>query len=280
MNPFSPPPQARAASARISPWLQKFARFGYAAKGATYLVIGVLAVRAALGAGGETTDSQGALREIASGPFGSTLLALTALGLLGYALWKLIQAIRDPENEGADARGSVKRAAYGISGLVHLGLAATAIQMAFFAGAGGSGDASAQSGTAWLLGQPFGRWLVGLVGAAVIGVGFVQLGKAWTAKFRRKLKLGEMSAAEETWATRVGRCGFAARGVVFGLIGWFLLRAAWQADASEAGGLSQALQTLAEHPSGPWLLGLTAAGLAAYGVFALVMARYRELHLR
>ena len=125
--------------------------------------------------------------------------------------------------------------------------------------------------------QPFGRWLVGAVGATVVGVGLYQFVRAWRASFTKRLKRAEMSSTEEEWATKVGRFGFAARGVTFLIIGGFIVTAALQADPSEAQGLDAAFRWLEQQPFGTWLLAIVALGLVAYGVFQIVLAKYRRL---
>lgn len=269
---------AAQASEHASPWLARLARLGYAAKGIVYMIVGVLATQAAFGAGGQTTGSEGALQEIVTQPFGQVLLGIVAIGLVGYALWRFVQAGVDPDNKGSDAKGIATRLGYAVSGIIYGSLAVTAVRIMMGSSSGG-GDSSSQTWTARLMSQPFGQWLVGIVGAIIIGLGLVQFYKAYKAKFREELKLGEMSSTEETWATRIGRLGFAARGVVFGIIGGFLIQAAYQSDPSEARGLGSALQTLAQQPFGPWLLGIVAIGLIAYGIFMGVMARYRRIQV-
>jgi len=254
-------------------WVERLARLGYLAKGIVYTIVGVLAVQAAFGAGGQTTDAKGALGAIAAQPFGKFLLALLTVGLIGYVVWRFVQAVQDPEHKGDDAKGWATRLGYAVSGLIYASLAFTAIGLIRGSGGGGGGN-SKQDWTAQLLAQPFGQWLVGLVGAFVIGLGFYQLYKAYKAKFRKEMKLHEMSPTEETWATRIGRFGLGARGVVFCIIGFFLLQAARQSDASEVRGLDGALQSLAQQPYGPWLLGIVALGLVAYGIHMAVQARY------
>jgi hypothetical protein len=254
-------------------WVERLARLGYLAKGIVYAIVGVLAVQAAFGAGGQTTDTKGALGAIAAQPFGKFLLALLTVGLIGYVVWRFVQAVQDPEHKGDDAKGWATRLGYAVSGLIYASLAFTAIGLIRGSGGGGGGN-SEQDWTARLLAQPFGQWLVGLVGAFVIGLGFYQLYQAYKAKFRKQMKLQEMSPTEETWATRIGRFGLGARGVVFCIIGFFLLQAARQSDASEVRGLDGALQSLAQQPYGPWLLGIVALGLVAYGIHMAVQARY------
>lgn len=270
--------QAKATVREAGPWLEPLGRFGFAAKGAVYVLIGALALRVALGLGGETTDAQGALRRILTAPFGAFLLVATAVGLLGYALWRFVQAAMDTERKGSDARGLVQRVAYAISGCVHLGLAFWAARL-LASGGGGGGDV-ARSWTAQLMSRPAGAWLVGVVGVVVIGVGLYQFYHAFSAKFRDELMLGRMGPAEEEWLTRLGRFGYAARGVVFGLVGLFLLVAAKQAEPGAARGLGGALATLAQQRSGSWLLGVVATGLVAYGALMLAEARYRRMVIR
>ena len=251
-------------------------RFGYAAKGFVYAVVGILAAQAAFGGGGKTTNTKGALQSIVTQPFGKVLLALVALGLVGYVLWRFVQAIQDPENKGTDAKGLATRLGYGISGIAYAGLALSAARLVFGTGGGGS-DNSTQTWTARLLAQPFGQWLVGTVGAIVIAIAGYQFYRAYSAKFRKKLKTHQMSPTEQTWATRVGRLGLTARGITFLIIGWFLIQASLQAQAQEARGLGGALETLAQQPYGPWLLGIVALGLIAYGIHMGVQARYRRM---
>ncbi len=257
-------------------WIEAAARIGYIAKGAVYTIIGVLAVQAALGSGGAITGSRGAIKSIADEPFGEVLLVLTAVGLLGYAVWRFIEAALDPRNEGKDTKGVVKRVGYVISGALYLGLAFLAASIVFFGSGSGGGGASKEEWTARVLAQPFGQWLVGIAGVVTIGVGLYRFYKAYKASFMRKYDTGKMSAAQRRWIERAGRFGIAARAVVFCIIGVFLIVAALQSDASETRGLSGALQTLSEQPYGPYLLAVVAAGLIAYGVYCFSNARYRE----
>lgn len=260
-----------AASSRASGALPVLARTGYAAKGVVYLIIGALAAQGAAQAG-----SQGALSKIAEQPFGQILLGVVALGLAAYALWRFVQGFADSGNEGDDAKGIGKRIGYVGSGVAYAGLTVAAAQIIFGSGGSGGSGGGAQDWTAKLLQVPFGRWLVGAVGVGVVLGGLYQLYQAVSAKFTEEFKTGEMSSGELTWARRVGRAGYAARSVVYFIIGWFLLQAALNADASEAGGLGKALDTLQGQAYGPWLLGITGVGLAAYGVYCFVLARYRR----
>jgi hypothetical protein len=263
---------------QIKPWVVWLARFGYAAKGIVYLIIGGLALQAALGSGGGTTGKRGALVEIITNPYGQILLGLVAAGLIGYVLWRFVQAVKDPDNKGSDAKGIVTRIGYAVSGLIYAGLALVASQLII----GSRGDGNSKTPRDWtadLLAAPYGRWIVGLIGVVIIGFAFYQFYQTYSARFRQYFKLGEMSVQQEKWATYAGRIGFATRGIVQSIIGGFLVVAAWQYDASEAGGLGKALQTLAQQPHGPWLLGCVAAGLIAYGIYSLVLARYRRIYI-
>jgi hypothetical protein len=265
--------QAENAARKASPWIERLARFGYLAYGVVYVLVGFLAVQAAIG-GGKTASQEGALSTVLRAPLGKVLLGLIVVGLLGYAMWRLIQGIRDPENEGKGTRGIVKRADHVVNGLFHGALAFSAGQLAL---GGGGGGGSPDSLAAQLMNQPFGRWLILAAGAIIVVAGLYQFRKAYKADFRGEIKAGEMSASRKRWITRVGRAGYVARGVVFGVIGVFLSLAALQSDPQQARGLGGALQTLAQQPFGPYILGAVAVGLIAYGVFMFVMARYRRI---
>jgi hypothetical protein len=260
---------------KASPWIERLARVGYAAHGTVYALVGVLALRAAFGAG-QTANQEGALRWVLLAPAGKLLLGVIVFGLLVYALWRLFQGLLDPEKEGTDLKGIAKRLDHVLNGLFHASLAFTAGLLILGTSRGGGGG-SPDGWTARLMAQPFGLWLTVIVGVVIVGIGLFQFYKAYKADFRDELKLGEMGAREDRWATRAGRLGYAARGVVLGVIGAFLVQAALQTEPTKALGLSGALGTLARQPFGPYVLGAVAVGLVSYGAFMFVMARYRKI---
>lgn len=270
--------QTRNASrlATHQPWIERLARFGLASKGVVYAIVGILAAQAAFGAGGRTTDTEGALQTIVAQPLGKFLLSLIAIGLIGYVLWRWVQAVKDPEGKGTDGKGLLQRLGEAINGFIYAGLAMSAVRLAL--GTGGGSDRNAtQDWTARLLAQPFGQGLVAIAGVLIIGLGFYEIYQAFTTKFRKKLKWHEMSPTEQNAATQVGRLGKTARGIVFAITGFFLIQAARQSDPSQARGLGGALAALAAQPYGPWLLGLVAIGLIAYGLYMGVEAKYRRI---
>lgn len=270
--------QSERISQNARRWIVPLARFGYAAKGVVYLIIGVLAALAAYDKGGKTTDSRGALQEILFQPYGKYLLAAVAVGLIGYALWRFVQSIKDTENKGSGIKGMATRIGYAIIGVVYLGLAFTAAQMIVGTGTYEKGGTeTVQEWTAQLLAQPFGKLLVGAIGIGIIAFAMSQLYKAYMVEFRENLMTEQMSERTESFAIRTAQFGLSARGVVFGIIGFFLILAALHSNASEAQGLSGALQILEQQTVAPWLFGLVALGLAAYGFYMLVLARYRRV---
>jgi hypothetical protein len=264
-----------AEGAIRSPWFEILARGGYAARGVVYALIGMLAVQAAFGSGGETTGTEGAMAVIARQS--TALLWVLAIGLFGYAIWRVLDGILDPEHKGSDAKGLTLRAAKVGSGITYGLLAAGSIGLA--TGAGGGGSGSEASWTAELMAQPFGRLLVGLIGLGVIVAGFWQIRKGWSQRFMEKMKTAEMEPEERKVATRTGQFGLMSRGVVFLVVGVLLIVAAVQQQPGEARGLEGALDALARQPFGPWLLGLIALGLVAFGAYSILEARYRRIVL-
>jgi len=261
--------------------METLARFGYAAKGFVYGAIAILALLTAFSVqGGETTGTTGALHTIAQQPAGKILLLLIAIGLVGYVLWRLIQAVADPDNKGSDAKGLFSRLGYLLSGLAYMGIAANSALLAFGSSSGSSGgDSSKQDWTAMVMQQPFGRWLVGLGGALAIGIGFYKIYKAYKTKFRKKLDLSSLAPDHKKWLVNISRFGIAARGVVFIMIGFFILEAARNYDPQKVKGLDGVLATLAQQPWGKVLLALMAFGLLAYAVYLLLQARFRKIEI-
>jgi hypothetical protein len=261
----------KVARSRGFEWL---ARSGFVARGLIYGITGVLAIKLAIGTGGTTTNQQGALKAIAQQPFGEVLLILVAIGLAGYALWRLLHALLGHGPENSDS-GFERLAALG-SGIVYAGLCAIAVEILVGSGpSGGSGNTSKT--TAGVLGWPGGTWLVGIAGAILIGIGLYQGYRGVSKDFLKDSKTEQMSARVRNWIEWIGSFGHLARMVVFGLVGVFLIKAAIDYKPDKAIGLDGALAKLAAASYGPFLLGFVAAGLIAFGVYSLSDARYRRI---
>ncbi len=269
-----PAQEARQRGRSGSGWYAWLARAGLVAKGASFAIVGVLAIKLALGDGGKATSRDGALHTLAGETFGRVVLIMLVVGFAAYAIWRFVEAWAAP---GEDAKKWAKRLGSIGRGVIYVSLAYSAAKI--LAGAGGSSSQNqrAHETAATALSWPAGTWLVGVAGAVVIGVGLWNLYRGLSRKFEDKWRTGEMGATARKWGGRVGTYGHVARAVVFGLIGVFVIRAALQYDPKEAIGLDGALQKLASAAYGPYLLGLTAAGLIAYGVYCLVDARYRDV---
>lgn len=268
---------ARDTVREASPGLIWLGRCGFAAKGAVYVLIGVAAARAALGTGDQTIDSHGAFGRIVEMPLGPWLLGAVALGLVGYTVWRTVQALLDTERKGSEPKGLWVRGAYLLSATIHATLTLAAVRLLIGAGESTSGDSVAQDSTARLLEQPFGPWLVALVGLGLIGSAAFQVRRAVTTEFRDRLQTSSMSAREQVLAVWAGRFGHVARGATFAIMGLFLVLAAFRKNPDEAKGLAGALNALADQPYGPLLLGAVACGLVMYGVFMFIEARYRRI---
>jgi hypothetical protein len=269
----------RAAGSKWARWL---ARAGLVAKGISFGLVAALAIGVAVRDQGKIEDRQGALQQIAENPLGRALLGALAVGFGGYALWRFTEAALGRTLEGED-QGALKRVALVARGLLYSWLCVICTGLVFLAdepvtsGGGGGGGQQEDRVTRIALEQPLGRYLVIAVGLAIIGAGLFNLYRALTRKFRDELKEEQMGQDERRWYIALGVVGHLARAVIFALAGVFLVRAAWQYDPTEAIGLDGALRKLAHAEYGQALLGVTAGGLMAYGLFCLVQARYREV---
>ncbi len=269
---------ALGASRPGTSWIEVLARLGYAAKGVVYIVIGVLALRAALGdGGGATTDSRGALAVIGNGTFGEVALGIIAVGLLGYALWRVIAAWKDTEGKGDDAKGIAQRIGQVGRALAYGALGVAAIRLLTHASQSTSDNA--EQWTARGLSTPLGKWLVVAVGAGIGVYALYQVYRAFGKNLRKRLDLRDADPHVVQWVERFGRFGIAARAVVFGIIAFLLIRAGLRYEPSSAGGIGDSLATLRSQPYGSLLLAVVAAGLVAYGLFQFANARYRRVHV-
>jgi hypothetical protein len=260
----------------VAPWVERLARVGYAAKAVLYITIGILAAQAAFGPGGRTTDTQGALSVVYDMTFGGLVLLVIAAGLLGYALWRVVEAMVDPDGRGNNLKGLALRAGFAIRGLFHGALGVAAFRAGLGHRGGGSND-QARELTASAFSLPGGELLIYAGAAFVAGYGVYQLYRSYASKLGRQLELGAVSGEMRPWVVRISRFGIAARGVIFCLIGFFLARAAQRHDAAEVGGIRESLNMLAS--LGRWPFAIVALGLIAYGVYELVNARYRRIRV-
>jgi uncharacterized protein DUF1206 len=259
--------QAKADSG--SGWYAALARTGLVAKGVSFGIVGLLALKLALGDGGKATSREGALQSLAQHSFGKVLLILLVVGFAAYALWRFVQAFA--EGEWGKGIGYVAR------GLIYAGLTFSTVKLLIGAGTGGTQNQKAHKTAATVLSWPAGTWLVGIAGAAIVGAGLWNLYRGLSRKFEDKWRVHGMSGTARKWGGRAGAAGHVARAVVFALVGIFVIKAALDYNPKDAIGIDGALQKLAHANYGPYLLGLTAAGLLCYGLYCFVDARYRDV---
>jgi hypothetical protein len=261
---------ARSTAAR------QMGRWGLAARGAVYLVVAVLAARIAFG-DGATADREGALHAVVRQPFGRWVLAALTVGFGTYAAYRLLRAATGrAEDATGEREGVAGRLGNAAVGIVYVALFVSSATVVLGGGARG-GDAQEKGWTARLLAHAWGEWLVGVAGVGVVVAGIVLVAMGLREDFADKLRVDELAPWQRRWFPRLGVVGWVARGVVFGIIGVFLVHAAWTHDPREAVGVDGALHRVASAPLGPVLLSVVAAGLAAYGLYSLVEARWRRV---
>ncbi|WP_148861059.1 DUF1206 domain-containing protein [Marinobacter fonticola] len=250
------------------------ARMGYCARGLIYLVVGSLAAASVAGEGGGTTDTKGAIIKILSQPLGNTLLLLLIVGLVGYTAWRLTQAVFDADRHGLAPKGLAIRAALLISAITHGVLAYWTGKLLFdFSGGGGSGGG--EQGRAFLA-TGTGQVVLGAAGILFVVVGLAHLFKGFTARFDRYMEIPEN---HRIWIKPLCRFGLIARGVVWCMVGWFLIDSAQKANSSDIKGMGEAMDVLRNSPFGEWLLGIVAAGLIAFGLYNFLEAAFRRIRV-
>ncbi len=266
--------QRGGETAARRPEFKCLARAGLIARGVVYGVVGLLALKLALGAGGKTTSQQGALKTIAHEPFGQGLLIAVAVGLAGYAIWRLVRAGIGHGSQEKDS--AFDRVAGVASGVAYAALCVTAVKI--LTGAGSSGGASSpKKTTGGVLAWTGGTAIVGVAGAILIGVALYQGYKGVSRKFLDSSNTAEMSRQVKRGFTAIGVFGHLARMVVFGLVGFGLIKAAIDYNPRSAIGLDGALNKLVHKSYGPVLLGVVAAGLIGFAAYSIADARYRKI---
>lgn len=244
--------------------LETLARLGYASKAAVYAIVGGLAAAAAANSGGRVTDTSGALRVILGQPFGAALLFCLGVTLCGYAVWRLLDAIKDPDRRGTDFKGLVMRLGNAIRGVIYGALGLEAFRLA--RGMGGSKGDEAEMWTARIMDLPMGGWIIGIAGVIVAVYGAWQILESLKEGMDETVDVSVIPRGIRKAVIHTSRFGVGARGVIIIALGVFLVRAAINRDPSEAAGARESVIELAGAVNGRWLLAAIAAGLLAYAV--------------
>ena len=267
-----------AGRAGDSEALEHLARVGLIAYGMVHVLVAWLALQLAWGGGGQSADQSGALATLAATPVGKPLLWVLTIGLVALALWQAAEALRWRSGWSASgdqrSRALKKSAKALVKAVVYLALAYTAFR--FATGGGQSSSGQQQQTTAGVMGWPGGRWLVAAAGLVLVGVGVHHVVKGLKKSFLKEIDLASAPPAAERTVTRLGQAGYPAKGVALALVGALLVYAALTFDPARAAGLDGALRTILDAPFGQVLLTLVALGIAAFGAFCFVRARYPE----
>jgi hypothetical protein len=253
--------------------VEKLARLGYVVHGLFYLIIGGLAALLAAGLGGALTDPTGAIEVIGKQPFGKLAVLTIAIGLAAYALWRLVQAVTDPDKQGRSLKGIAVRIGRVVSGAGYAALALFAAKLS--AGTAGEDETNMNWAARFLM-EPLGPMAATAISLIVLGVAIEDIRKASTARFGERLKATDMTIVQRVCSRCAVVWGFAARAVVLCFAGAFLLPAAWHVDPGEVKGLAGVLASISTMPNGNWILGGVGLGLAAYGLFMILAGRYRR----
>jgi hypothetical protein len=259
-----------------NPGLELLERLGYVVRGVLYIVMGVLALRMALAKpGGQAVSLTGSVVVLVSNQFGRLLLLVIVIGLAAYSVWGLVRAIFDPLHRGSDPSGYMARLGFLSSAVTYAVIALFGVKLLL-----GSGGGSTDSTRKWIssvLAHPEGGLVTVLIGLVLLGIGIGQFVEAYRAAFTKDLKGAEMSETMRSVVTSLGRFGMFARGVIFVIVGWFVVQAGLHHDPGKIQGFDGALLYLLTRPFGHIVLGVVALGIMALGLYSLACARWVRL---
>ena len=251
-------------------------RYGIAAKGFVYVLLGGLTVLAAAGLGGEKSDSDGALGFLAGSTIGQLLLAATAAGLAAYVFWRFYQTFVDPEDKGTKPKGLAMRTGYFSSGIIYAILAFSAVQilMGSDSGSGGGGNSLISKA----LSQTYGQLIVGVIACIYLGKAIYQIHRAYSGNYKKKIQEQHFNEHTQKLMVVSGIAGYTARRIVIGIIAYLTFRAAFTDNSDNGGGTKAAFDFL-QNEFGTLMLGIIALGLVLYGIFTLIKARHRRVNV-
>ncbi|MDX6207659.1 MAG: hypothetical protein QOE24_50 [Frankiales bacterium] len=266
------PTAGTARQAANSPVVDRLGRIGFAARGTTYLLMGWIALQLGLGHHPQAQANQrGAFEELARQSYGSVLLWLMVIGLASYAVFRATNAIWGERGESGGVKKLAKRIGSAVRAVIYAVLAYgawTVLQHRHSTAGIGSG--------AGLMKHSYGRWLVAAVGIGLIVGGLALVVVGLTRRFKKTLKMGEMGPRTQKFVVAVGTIGTTARGIVFAVVGWFFVDAAWRFQPAKAQGLDQSLRQIVRQGGGRTILVALGIGLIMFGVYSWCEARWRR----
>jgi hypothetical protein len=263
----------KVKEAAANPWLERLGRLGYIVRGVLYGVMGILALRLALGAPTRTADQRGTLYLLSGSPLAKVFLLIVIISLAAYALWGFVRAVYDPLGRGKGTSGIVARLGFAWSGLNYAALLLFALT--FLVGATKSdGSDTMQKTVGALLSRPAGGVITIVAGIIGVAAGLGQFIDVYKAGFKQDLKRNQMNRATRITVDSLGRFGMFSRGVIFTMLGFFILLAGLHHHASDAQGIGEAFQVIARSPMGHFSLAVVGAGFIALGFHSLANARW------
>ncbi|WP_127503112.1 DUF1206 domain-containing protein [Actinoplanes solisilvae] len=266
--------KSTASKAANSKPLEYLARGGFIGYGIIHLIFAWIALQVAFQGSSQESDQSGALQTLAGNGLGRTLLVIIVIGMIAMAIWQAFEAAIG--ESGEQTKGAMaERVLSGVRAILYLYLAWTAVKV--LQGSNASMGDNSQSKTSTLMDSAGGRWLVGLIGLVVVGVGIGMAIYGWREKFVKHLNTGEMPHGTRRPIIRLGKAGYMAKGTAYAIAGILVVSAAVTYDPDKARGLDAALKTLAANSWGVWLLALIALGIACFGVYCIAQAKYRKV---
>jgi hypothetical protein len=248
---------------------------GLYSKGVVYLIVGGLTAAAALEMGGEQAGKSATIDFLLNQPFGNALLWVLSAGIIAFVIWRLYAFFVDPKDKGSDAKGWTRRSYALISALIYGSFGFTAVKVALGTGSSGGSGEKKEALAATILKAPGGPYLLGTVGLIVCGFALYQLARGYNLKFLNNLRLTD--PAKRDLLERSGRLGYFARAVVFGVIGYFVIRAAFAQNPEVVMGTQGVFGFLHRQSYGGILMAAVAAGLVFYGVYSVLKGAFSRV---
>ncbi|TGN62362.1 DUF1206 domain-containing protein [Paracoccus liaowanqingii] len=250
-------------------WAIPLMRAGYTGKGLVYLAVAGISLYS-IWRGGQAQDTSSALGWLETTWGGGSILFVILLGMVAYALWRVLDAAYDLEDYGSEAKGIVARLGMLVTGGIHLGIGVVIFTLLFGGGSSEEGS-SIPRYVGMVMGWPGGRWIIGLAALLIVGAGAHYMRQGWTNEYRKHLQASRFTTR---W-NPILKAGLIAHGVVVGVVGLLFLFAAWRANPQEAGGTGEAFSWLSGQVYGQMLVIGICVGLLGFAVFCFVNAAYR-----
>jgi hypothetical protein len=244
--------------------------YGCMATGIIYAAIGVIAILSFLKVRHGGADEGSMMAILNDYVIGKIFIWVILLGTVCYIIWRFYETIKDPYGYGKDMKGLAKRTGIALSTIADILIVYAAIRVLL--GASNlqpDGQPIEERQMVNDLLQQGSSWLVICLGLGYLITAIIQFFYGITRGYKERVNIKQLSGPFRNTIHVLAWAGYFARGIILGIIGFFLVKAGIVKDATHVVNTDKAFDFIGDHIGHVYFI-LVAAATICYGLFMFV----------